>query len=151
MASNTSEAAARPAKPWHLWVVGALSALWNVGGLLDWTMTKTNNATYLAQMTVEQRGWLTAFPWWSELAWAAGVWGAELGSILLLLGSRFAVHALGVSLAGLVVGTFYQWGVSHMPASIATAGNMSFMAALWVVAIALLIYALRVRTRGVLR
>ena len=137
--------------PWHLWLVGVLSAVWNVGGVLDWTMTKTHNAAYLAQMTPDQIAWMDAFPWWAQLAWAAGVWGAELGSLLLLLRSRYAVPVFAVSLAALALGTLYQFGISRMPGGIMTTGNLVFMAAIWVVAIALLVYAAWTRRRGILR
>src|SRR3546814_7159427 len=33
--------------PWHLWVVGVLSLLWNAVGAFDYTMTKLNDADYL--------------------------------------------------------------------------------------------------------
>jgi len=46
--------------------------------------TKTHNASYLAAMTPAQRTWLAGYPVWMEAAWALGVWGALLGSILLL-------------------------------------------------------------------
>ena len=55
------------------------------------------------------------------------------------------------SLAGLAVGTFYQFGISAMPASVRTPGAIGFNAALWVVAIALLWFARRMQARGILR
>jgi len=133
------------ARPWHMWVVGVLGFLWNCGGVVDYTMSKTRNAEYLAGFTPEQLAWFDGFPLWMNIAWALGVWGAIAGSILLLLRSRWAVHAFAVSLAGLVVATIYQFGLSDMPASLKTSGNMAFTAVLWVVAGLLLWYAMRVR------
>lgn len=138
-------------RPWHLWAVGVVSALWNAGGAYDYTMTKTHNAAYLSAMTPEQLAWVNGFPAWTTIPWALGVWGAAAGSILLLFASRFAVHAFAVSLAGLVVMTLYQYCVGDMPASLKTSGGMLFTAALWIVAIALLWYAVTMRKRGVLR
>src|SRR3546814_2675554 len=40
--------------PWHLWVVGVLSLLWNAVGAFDYTMTKLNDADYLSAFTPEQ-------------------------------------------------------------------------------------------------
>lgn len=139
------------ARPWHLWVVGVLSLLWNCGGVIDYTMSKTRNADYLTSFSPEALAWFDGFPIWMNIAWALGVWGALAGSILLLLRSRWAVHAFAVSLAGLVVGTIYQFGVSDMPESLKTPGNWAFTAALWVVSILLLYYAARMRGRGELR
>jgi len=133
------------ARPWHLWVVGAASLLWNCGGVIDYTMSKTRNADYLAGFTPEQLAWFDGFPLWMNIAWALGVWGAIAGSILLLFRSRWAVHAFAVSLAGLVVATVYQFGLSDMPESLKTSGSMAFTAVLWVVAILLPWYAMRVR------
>lgn len=138
-------------RPWHLWAVGLLSLLWNSAGATDYTMTNTRNAAWLAAMTPEQMAWIDSFPFWATTAWALGVWGAVLGSILLLARSRWAVPAFAVSLAGLVGTTIYQYGVGGMPASLKTGGGMAFTAALWAVAVLLLWYAIRMRARGVLR
>jgi hypothetical protein len=139
------------AAPWHLWVVGIASLLWNAVGAFDYVMTKTHNADYLASFTPEQIGWFESFPVWMNVAWALGVWGAVAGSVLLLLRHRWAVVAFALSVAGLVVATVYQFGLSNMPASLNTSGGMAFTATLWVVAILLLWYSTRMRARGVLR
>ncbi len=139
------------ATPWWFWAVAVASLLWNSGGPFDWVMTKTHDAAYLAAMTPEQKAWLAAYPPSMEVAWAVGVWGAVLGSVLLLLRSRLAVAVLAASLAGLVVGTVYQYAISAMPASLKTPGAIGFTAALWVVASALPWFAARMRARGVLR
>ena len=137
--------------PWHLWVVGGLSLIWNSGGAIDYVMTKTHNAKYLSAFTPEQKAWFESFPLWMNCAWAIGVWFAILGSLLLLLRSRFAFHAFALSLAGLIVATIYQYGVGHMPESLRTNGGMGFTAVLWIVAALLLWYAHRQRAAGVLR
>lgn len=139
------------ARPWHLWAVGVLSLLWNSGGAFDYTMTKTRNADYLAGFPPETLAFVERIPVWANIPWALGVWGAVAGSILLLARSRWAVPAFAVSLAGLAGSTFYQYGVADMPASMTTGGSMAFSAALWAVAGFLLWYAMRMRTRGVLR
>jgi hypothetical protein len=143
--------ATRTRTPWHLWVVGVLSLLWNAGGAIDYVMTQTRNARYLAAFSPEQRAWFESFPAWMTAAWALGVWGAILGSLLLLLRSRWAVHAFAISLAGLVVATVYQYFIGAMPESLKTNGGMGFTAVLWIVAALLLWYAVRQRAAGVLR
>jgi hypothetical protein len=143
--------ATRTRTPWHLWVVGALSLLWNAGGAIDYVMTQTRNARYLAAFTAEQKAWFESFPAWMTAAWALGVWGAILGSLLLLLRSKWAVHAFAISLAGLVVATVYQYFIGAMPESLKTNGGMGFTFVLWVVAALLLWYATAQRARGVLR
>ena len=36
--------------PWHLWVVGVLSLMWNTFGCYDYTMTKLDSETYMRGM-----------------------------------------------------------------------------------------------------
>lgn len=137
-------------RPWHLWAVGIVSLLWNAMGALDYTMTQTRNAAYLSAMTPEQMDWIDSFPAWAEGAWAIGVWMSVAGSILLLFRSRMAATAFAVSLLGVLGTTLFQHGLSDAPASFRTAGAMAFSAAIWIVAILLLYYSVRMRERGVL-
>jgi hypothetical protein len=137
--------------PLHLWIVGGVSALWNAFGALDYTMTQTRNATWLANFSEGMLEYVEAFPAWVEAAWACGVWGALIGSLLLLARSRYAVAAFTISLAGLLVSTIYHFVLSSPPEEMMTVGMVLMNAAIWVVAIALLVYAMRMRTRGVLR
>jgi hypothetical protein len=136
--------------PWHLWVIGILSLLWNAMGGVDYTMTHMRNAAWLAKMTPAQLAWIDHFPIWATSCWALGVWGAIAGSILLLLRSRWAVPAFGVSLLGLIGSHVYQY-TSNAPAGTNAASGTAFAALLAVVAVALLWYALRMRSKGLLK
>ena len=137
--------------PRHLWIFGGLSALWNAFGAFDYVMTQTHNQVYLADFTVEQRAFFDSFPAWMEGAWAFGVWGALCGSLLLLARSRHAVTAFGVSLAGLAVSTAYRYVFSTPPAEMQSTSMMLVNLAIWAIAIALLVYARKLRASGVLR
>lgn len=137
--------------PVHLWIVGGLSALWNAFGGYDYVMTQTRNDAYMAMFSDAQRAYFDSFPAWMEAAWACGVWGALAGSLLLLARSRYAVLAFGVSLAGLLVSSIFQYGMSNPPADMRTGGMIAISVAIWAIAIALFLYALRMRRRSVLR
>lgn len=137
--------------PWWFWAVAIAGLVWNCGGPFDWVMTKTHNASYLAAMTPAQRTWMAGYPVWMEAAWAVGVWGALLGSILLLARSRLAVAVFAASLGGLAVSTLYQYGSGTMPTDMKTPGGLAFLAAIWVIAVALLWFAARMRARAILR
>ena len=139
------------ARPWHTWVVGILSLLFNSGGAFDYTMTHLHDPAYLKMVTPEQLAWIENFPVWATSAWALGVWGAFGGSLLLLLRSRWAVLAFEIALVGLAGTTLYQWGISGMPESLKTSGGMAFAAVIWIVTGLLLWYVMRMRARGVLR
>jgi hypothetical protein len=136
----------------HVWIVGAAATLWNALGAFDYLMTQTRNAAYLAGYTDPQRLYFESFPWWMEAAWALGVWGGLAGSLLLLARSRFAEPAFALSLAGLLISTLYQYGLSPPPPADMTSGAMiALNLAIWAVAIALFLYAHRMRATGVLR
>jgi len=143
--------------PWHLWAVGIVSLLWNAFGANDYVQTQRLNREYLGQ-TAEQIGvpvemvieYYTNFPAWMDAFWALGVWGAVIASLLLLMRSRFAVHAFAASIVGLVVTTIYT-AVSDMPAELSSPMMWVFSAFIWLFTIALLFYARRMKSAGVLR
>jgi len=90
--------------PWHLWVVGAVALLWNGYGGYDYLMSHLQGAAFYEQvgMSDAQIAYMAAYPAWMHAVWALGVWGAVAGSVLLLLRSRFAVHAFILSLLGII-------------------------------------------------
>lgn len=142
------ETAAAPKTPVHLWIVGLISLLWNAFGATDFLMTNIRDPSWMAQLPPEVVQQVDAYPVWSIVAWACGTWGALAGSLLLLLRSRFAVPLFALSLAGLAVTTVYQIVAGIYGFS----GAMLVMNLLiWAVAIALLVYAVKMRARGVLR
>lgn len=136
--------------PVLFWLVGGLSLLWNAFGAYDYFMTVTRNAGYVAMLPPEKIQLIDAFPVWVSAAWACGVWGAVAGSVLLLLRSRFAIHAFGISLVGLAANTFYQFGL-NVPESAKTTGMNSMTLIIWIVAVLLLLYSIRWRKEGLLR
>ena len=138
--------------PWHLWLVGILSLLWNAGGAYDYIMSKTRNADYLAALTPEQQAFFDSFPLWVNITWALGVWGAVLGSVFLLLRSRFAVTAFAVSLLGAVLSAVRNFLVAG-PSMAEVAGTFAivFSLVILIVAFLLLVYARAMRRSGVLR
>ncbi|MFN2100052.1 hypothetical protein [Altererythrobacter sp. MF3-039] len=133
--------------PWHLWVVGILTLLWNGVGIWSYTSTQTGNLDGFG-MSDEAIAYVTSFPAWADSLWALGVWGALAGSILLLLRSRFAVTALLVSVVGLVGTTVYQRVLTELPADMAGIGIPIMI---WAITLLTLWYAMRMRKQGVLR
>ncbi|GFM28423.1 hypothetical protein [Novosphingobium sp. PY1] len=135
--------------PWYFWVAALLSIPWNAFGCLDFTLTVTRSPTYLAQFPPDMIDYIDTFPAWSIVAWALGTWGALLGSVLLVMRSRWAIAAFAASLLGLALTTVYQW-TSDAPAAVTGAGGMAMSALIWIVAIALLWFAVRMRALYVL-
>ena len=138
--------------PWHLWLVGIVSLLWNAIGAYDYTMTNLRDQAYLDSMGYPAEGiaYLDAFPIWAHSGWALGVWGAIIGSVLLLLRNRFAILAFGLSLIGLALTSLYE-AMADIPAELAAIQPAWFPFVLWSIAVFLLIYAISMRQKGVLR
>lgn len=137
----------RTTAPWHLWVVGVVTLLFNSMGIISYTTTKLG---MLAEMglTPSQIAFMDSYPAWVSVFWALGVWGAFAGSVLLLLRSRFAVSAMWAALVGLLVTTIYHYVLIEVPADMqAPALDVS----IWVVTVFLLFYARAMAARGVLR
>lgn len=139
--------------PLHLWIVGVLSLLWNAGGAMDYVMTQMGSADYLAQQPAERLGMLDAAPLWFSVTWAVGVWFSILGSLLLLLRSRFAGAAFAISLLGLIGSSIYTYGIAEGGSMVAAAGTAAiiFSIAIPVILIALWVYARAMTRAGVLR
>ena len=149
MAESLSAAPARA--PWHLWVVGGLSLVWNAMGALDYTMTETRNAAYLKSMTPEQLAYLESFPAWAVAIWAIAVWGALLGSLLLLSRKCHATPVFVVSFVAMLGTMIWSYGVSDGARVMGGAGAVVVSGAVFVVALALWFYARTMDRRGVLR
>jgi hypothetical protein len=148
-----SNTASLPAKtPWHLWVVGIVSILWNSAGVVDFTLTELKNEAYLKQFTPEQLACVAGFPLWAVAAWGAGVYGGLGGTILLLLRRRWAVPVFLASVAGVILTSLYSYVLSDTMKRMNTgAGGMVFSAAIFIIAVLLWWYARAMARRGVLR
>lgn len=137
--------------PWHIWVVGIAALFWNMGGAVDYIMVQFQVQSYMAMMTEGQRQMFTDYPAWFSAAWAFGVWGAVVGSLLLMLKNRLAVFSYGISLAGLIVASVWSFGLADPPAH-EVMGPMQavFSAAIFVVLALLVLYSRWLHKRGVL-
>ena len=89
--------------PAHLWIVGILSLLWNCFGAYDYLMTRMRNMDYLASMggRSERRcsPRSTACRCTRRSAGGLACGRRSLGSVLLLMRSRYAVQAFALSLS----------------------------------------------------
>lgn len=139
--------------PLHLWLVGVLSLLWNGYGAYDFVMTITQGEAWwrASGMNDAMIAYYHAMPAWMYGPWAAGVWGAVAGSILLLMRSRYAVHAFVLSLLG-ALGSLIYGLMNPMPELPAAMAMMAYMPWVIVVIAAFLAwYAWTMGKKGVLR
>ena len=136
--------------PRHLWIVGALSLLWNGVGAFDYAATEFRIESYMSQFTPEQLDYFYGFPAWAVAAWAIAVWSSLLGSLCLPLRSRWAPWLFGLAIAGMALTTLYNFVLTN-GMTIMGAGGAIFTAVIWVIALSLFFYARAMSARGVLR
>ena len=138
--------------PWHLWVVGVLSLLWNAMGALDFTMTQMRNGAYLKALTPAQLEYVYGFPLWAVVAWGVATWGSVVGSVLLLARRKLTVPVNLTVLIAMIPTFTYNYilsdGLKIMGGGI---GSLTFTATIVLIGVLLLIYARVMRKRGVLR
>lgn len=145
------QAAAAPSKtPVHLWIIGGISLLWNAFGAFDYLMTQTAFEPYMSAFTAEQLEYFYTMPTWVDAGWALGVWGSVIGSVALLLRKSWAVWAFAVSVFGMLITSLYSFVLSDGSMIMGT-GAVYFSIVIWIVALALLYYAIRMSGRGVLK
>lgn len=136
--------------PFHLWIVGILAVLWNLGGAFDYTATQTRMESYMSQFTPEQLEYFYAFPAWMDAAWAIAVWGSLLASLLLLMRRRMAVNLFGLAILGLAVSTVYNFFLNN-GAAVMGDGAVMFTGVIWIIALFLFFYSKGMESRRVLR
>jgi len=142
--------------PVHVWIVGILSLLFNAFGCYDYLMTRMRNTEYLAKMMPKvdpnaMLAWIDSFPIYAQIGWGLGVWGGLLASILLLMRSRYAVWAYGVSLLGAVLGLGYQIALAPPLAGADDMMSKVMPYVIIVICVALFLYARAQAAKGVLR
>jgi hypothetical protein len=140
------------ATPWHLWVVGVLSLLWNCYGGYDYVMTETGNLAYFEMNGFGQAelDFYSALPAWAVALWAIGVWSSVAGAILLLLRSRHAAAAFLLSLVGTLASFAYQYSLPK-PASLESGFPVIMSVVIVIAIVAQWYYARRQAAAGVLR
>jgi hypothetical protein len=138
--------------PWHLWLVGVVAMLFNAIGVFDFVMSMTQGSAYMASagMTPTQIAHYQDMPLWMTADWAVGVFGALIGSALILLRNKLAWPVLAVSLAAFLISLLYTYvltdggkimGPQMAITSAVIAGLLAFF--IW--------YAWAMTRRGVLR
>jgi hypothetical protein len=149
----TAAAVEKPKAPWSLWVVGVLGVFWNGYGAYDYTMSHLKGDTYLqaAGMTPAQIDYFHGLPAWMTAVWAIGVWGGVLGGVLLLLRSKFALHAFIASLAGLLASLVHTYLLDGAASKAAGMQMPAFSAVLVAACVFFVWYAARVTRQGLLR
>lgn len=146
-----TDIARRAATPWHLWLVGLLSLAWNGYGAFDYIQTNTRGEAYMRASGFGDAAvaYFFAMPTWMYVPWTMGVWGAVLGSLLLLVRSRWAVHAFAISLIGAFVSAIYTYFIGNGLQALGPVAHVQLV--ILAVAALLLWYASAMAKKAVLR
>lgn len=134
--------------PWHLWVIGVVTLMFNALGITSYLMTKLDLLDHTT-MSPAQIAFMQTYPAWATAVWAMGVWGAFAGSVLVLLRSRWAVAAMVVAMIGLIGVTIAEVAVLDVPAGMRT--PLGLRAAIWGSTLLLLAYSRAMTKARVLR
>lgn len=94
--------------PPSFWVITILGLLWNGFGAYLYLLSKFDLETALTGASPAMRDYVIGQPVWASAAYALGIWGSALGSVLMLLRSRRAVPAFLVSLFGAAISFLAQ-------------------------------------------
>ncbi len=97
----------RMSTPWHLWLVGVLSFLWNALFVWQWTLQVTGDPAYWSSLTPAEAAYLRAVPLWTDVAVGVAFWGGVLAAVLLLFRRRQATMAFAVALIAMLADTAY--------------------------------------------
>lgn len=141
-------AADAPSKaPWHLWVVGVLSLLWNATGA--WTIMSAQSGAPMDMDATEIAYYAAQAPWFVAMTDLVLI-SAILAAVALLLRSRWAVHLYWLSIAGIVVTAVYDIAAGTA-LLLQDQGWLILSCVTTGLAIVQLLYAIAMHKRGVLR
>jgi hypothetical protein len=133
--------------PWHLWVVGILSLLWNASG--TYVIMAAQNGAVMDMDAHEVAYYAAQEPWVAIVADIALV-AALFGAVTLFLRSRRAVLLYSISVAAIVVSAGYE-AAGGTALFLTSDGWLIQFCVTTCLAIAQLVYAIAMKTRGVLR
>ena len=148
--SDVNITAGGESRPWHFWMIGIVSLIWNAFGVFDFIATQFRWEPYMSNFTEIQLEYFYGLPTWQVVGWALGVWCALFGSIALLLARRIAILMFALSLLGMLVGMANSV-LSDLAREAMGQGGLIFSGVIVLVGVALLFYARAMAHRGVLR
>ena len=133
--------------PWHLWVVGVLSLLWNAGGA--WTFIQAQSGAPM-DMDAHEIAYFAAQEAWSVALTDVAVVAPLLAAVALLVRSRWAVILYALSIAAIVITTTFDVaaGTALM---LSDRGWLILNCITFALAILQWLYARAMQQRGVLR
>ena len=137
--------------PWHLWLVGVLTLVWNAASCYSHLMTLAQDDGYFRAtgVTPEMAAYFAALPPWYVAAWTIAVWGGVLAAVGLLMRKSWAVWwfaASQLAMAGNSVATLLN------PDAYEVLGNVGSISAVALIALGafVVLYSVVMKRRGIL-
>jgi hypothetical protein len=101
-----------PKPPAAFWIVSVLALLWNLMGVLQFSMMMVMSPDMLAALPPEQQELYTNVPLWANIAFGVAVFGSELGCILMLMRRSLAVPVFNIAFAAILVQMVHSLAIS---------------------------------------
>lgn len=145
-----SNEASSAGTPGHFLWVGLLATLWNaLGSYLHW-FTVTDPEAAMAEESPAMIEFFESTPTWATSAWGVAVYSALLASLLLLLRKRLAGPLFILSFVALLATNVYTYVLSDGMEVHGAPDQLGLAAAIFVVALLLIVYTRAMCKRGVL-
>ena len=142
----STPATLRVGTPWHVWVVAALTLLWNGSGAVTIMLAQ---AGQLPGISADEAAYYAAQPLWFVISTNIATLAPVAAAIALLFRSQLASWLFAVSLALIVVNNAYDL-VAGTSRTLVNQGAFIVTITIVVVATHQLIYALAIKRRGIL-
>jgi len=133
--------------PWHIWVVGILTLLWNGSGTYTIMMAQAGR---LANISSDEAAYYAAQPSWFVVATDIALVAAVAAGVALLLRRRAAVWLFALSLGGIIVTNAYDL-VAGASRTVVSQGALVVTLIIAVIAVLQLLYSWTMRRRAVLK
>lgn len=134
---------------WY-WIVAAVAALFNVGGVVNYIFSQIDPDGATAQMSAEQAAYFLNFPTWYVAVYALATHLALAGGILLLLRFSIAFHAFAASALCYAISLVYHYVLNDVVASMPM-GMHIFSAVIGIQLVVFAVFARWAKGQGWLR
>jgi hypothetical protein len=132
------------------WGVALGGLAWNVFGVVQYlaSVSATAESLIAGGMTPEQAAVMTSYPSWMTGAFAIGVFGGTIGSILMLLRKKIAVPVFLASLIAYII--LYMGDITQGVFAAMGTPQVIILSVVVAIALALWFYSRRSAAAGVL-
>lgn len=136
----------RQRTPWHVWLVAAVTLLWNGSGAVTILMAQAGR---LSGISADEAAYYAAQPWWLVVSTDVATLAPVAAALALLFRSRLAVSLFAVSLALIIAHDAYDL-VGGTSRALANRGALIVTIIIVFIATLQLAYALAMKKRSIL-